>query len=51
MQSDDFVRWRGDPERAFFNDLLAEDIAGAIDTFPDAFRLTISLVNVAGLCL
>ncbi|MFZ0789764.1 MAG: hypothetical protein WAM94_09090 [Chromatiaceae bacterium] len=48
MQSDDFVRWQGDPEREFFDDLLAEDIAAAIDTVRDAFRLTISLANVAG---
>ena len=49
QQSDDFLRWWASPERSFFNKVLAEDIAAAMDELPEAFRVTIQLVNVEGL--
>jgi len=48
-ESDDFLRWWASPEQAFFNNVLAEDIAAAINELPESFRVTIQLVNVEGL--
>jgi RNA polymerase sigma-70 factor (ECF subfamily) len=48
-ESDDFLRWWASPEQAFFNSVLAEDIAAAINELPESFRVTIQLVNVEGL--
>ena len=49
QQSDDFLHWWGNPERAFANSLLGEHILSAIEQLPDAFRSTVLLVNVEGL--
>jgi RNA polymerase sigma-70 factor (ECF subfamily) len=48
-ESDDFLRWWANPEQAFFKNVLAEEIMAAIDELPEAFRVTILLVNVEGL--
>ena len=48
-ESDDFLRWWASPEHAFFNSVLAEDIAAAMNELPESFRVTIQLVNVEGL--
>ena len=48
-ESDDFLRWWASPEQAFFNNVLAEDIATAMNELPESFRVTIQLVNVEGL--
>lgn len=48
-QPNEFLSWWGNPEREFVNDLLAEDLVKAIESLPEAFRLTIVLVNVEGL--
>jgi len=48
-QPDEFLNWWGDPERDFANQLLGEQIAQAIDSLPEAFRVTVSLVNIEGL--
>ena len=47
-QSDDFLVWWSNPERAYFNDLLGEQLLAAIDQLPDAFRSVVVLVNVEG---
>lgn len=47
-QSDDFLVWWSNPERAYFNDLLGEQLLAAIDLLPDAFRSVVVLVNVEG---
>jgi RNA polymerase sigma-70 factor (ECF subfamily) len=47
-QSDDFLVWWSNPERAYFNDLLGDQLLVAIDELPDAFRSVIVLVNVEG---
>lgn len=49
LQSDEFLNWWADPEREVFNSLLGEDIMAAIEGLPDAFRMTVLLVNVEGL--
>lgn len=49
QQSNDFLSWWGNPEREFFNGLLGEDIVAAMETLPEAFRITITLVNGEGL--
>lgn len=49
QQSDDFLHWWGNPERAFANSLLGEHILSAIEHLPDTFRTTVLLVNVEGL--
>ncbi|MDH3978906.1 MAG: sigma-70 family RNA polymerase sigma factor [Gammaproteobacteria bacterium] len=49
QQSNEFMYWWANPEKAFVNSLLGEDIMMAIDSLPDAFRTTILLVNVEGL--
>lgn len=48
QQPDDFLVWWSNPERAFFNGLLAEQLQSAVDALPDAFRTTVILVNVEG---
>lgn len=48
-QSDDFLKWWANPEKAFFNSLLGEQIRQAIDSLPEVFRTTVLLVNVEGL--
>jgi RNA polymerase sigma-70 factor (ECF subfamily) len=45
-QSDDFLLWWGNPERKFVNHLLGEKIMAAIDSLPEAFRMTVLLVNL-----
>lgn len=45
-QSDDFLLWWGNPERKFVNQLLGEKIMAAIDSLPEAFRMTVLLVNL-----
>lgn len=47
-QSDDFLVWWSNPERAYFNELLGDQLLTAIDELPDAFRSVIVLVNVEG---
>lgn len=46
---DEFLIWWGNPEREYVNKLLGEDIANAIASLPEAFRVTVVLVNVEGL--
>ena len=48
-QPDEFLIWWANPEREFFNDLLGETIMNAIADLPEAFRVTIMLINVEGL--
>jgi RNA polymerase sigma-70 factor (ECF subfamily) len=48
-QSDDFLKWWANPERALVNKLLGEKIMAAIDELPGAFRAAILLVNVEAL--
>lgn len=43
-----FLLWWAGPEEQFLNDLLQEDIQRAIDSLPDAFRITVVLVEVQG---
>lgn len=47
-QPDDFLFWWGNPEREFVNRLLGEDIMAAIRSLPEAFRMTVLLVNLEG---
>lgn len=47
-QADDFLVWWSNPERAYFNELLGEQLMAAIDHLPDAFRSVVILVNVEG---
>jgi len=48
-QPDEFLLWWSNPEREFVNSLLGEDIMSAIEMLPEAFRITVLLVNVEGL--
>lgn len=48
-QPDDFLRWWADPEKEVANRLLGEQIMAAVNALPEAFRVTILLVNVDGL--
>lgn len=47
-QSDDFLVWWSNPEHAFFNDLLGEQLLAAVDELPEAYREVVVLVNVEG---
>ncbi len=47
-QPDDFLFWWGNPEREFVNTLLADDIMAAIRSLPEAFRMTVLLINMEG---
>ena len=48
-QPDEFLCWWANPEREFFNNVLGETIMSAIAGLPEAFRITVLLVNVEGL--
>lgn len=48
-QNDDFLTWWANPELNYFRNLLGEEIMAAIDSLPEAFRVTVLLVNVEGL--
>lgn len=48
-QSEEFLSWWASPEQELINGLLGEQIRAAIDQLPEAFRMTILLVNVDGL--
>ena len=43
-----FLLWWGNPEQAFLDRLLREDVARAIDALPDPFRVVVVLVDVQG---
>jgi RNA polymerase sigma-70 factor (ECF subfamily) len=44
-----FLLWKSNPERDFLKRVLQEDVACAVDTLPDAFRVVVVLVEVQGL--
>ena len=48
-ESDDFLNWWSNPERAFFDNMLGEQILAAINELPESFRVTILMINVEGL--
>jgi len=48
-QPDEFLNWWANPEREYINSLLGEQINDAINQLPEAFRVTILLINVEGL--
>ena len=48
-QPDKFLIWWANPERQFFNDVLGDTIMLAIEGLPEAFRMTILLINIEGL--
>lgn len=48
-QSEDFLYWWANPEREIANKLLGQQIIEAVDNLPEAFRLTVLLVNIEGL--
>jgi RNA polymerase sigma-70 factor (ECF subfamily) len=43
-----FLLWWGNPEQAFFDQLLREDLERAIGALPDPFRVVVVLVDVQG---
>lgn len=43
-----FLLWWGNPEQEFVNKLLRDDIATAIEALPEAFRMTVMLIDVEG---
>jgi RNA polymerase sigma-70 factor (ECF subfamily) len=49
QQPDEFLNWWANPECAFANQLLGEDIIAAIEQLPESFRITVVLINVEGL--
>lgn len=48
-QSDDFLKWWANPEKALINQLLGDQIRAAIEQLPEAYRMTILLINADGL--
>jgi RNA polymerase sigma-70 factor, ECF subfamily len=48
-QPDGFIHWWANPEKEFINSLLGEQIVAAIDSLPELYRATITLVNIEGL--
>jgi len=43
-----FLLWWSNPERAFLDRLLREDLERAIDSLPDPFRIVVLMVDVQG---
>lgn len=48
-QPDEFLCWWADPERKFANDALGEKIVSAITNLPQAYQMTVLLINAEGL--
>ncbi|MDJ0957441.1 MAG: sigma-70 family RNA polymerase sigma factor [Arenicellales bacterium] len=48
-QPNDFLQWWANPEREVYNRFLGEQIMSAIEELPEAFRVTVLLINVEGL--
>lgn len=48
-QTDNFLNWWANPEKEVANKLLGEQIMEAIDSLPEAFRITVILINIDGL--
>ena len=48
-ESDDFLNWWSNPEKEFFNSMLGDRLVAAMDDLPEAYRITVLLVNVEGL--
>jgi RNA polymerase sigma-70 factor (ECF subfamily) len=48
-QPDEFLNWWANPEHACFNSMLGDEIMSAIEQLPQAFRMTVLLINVEGL--
>ena len=48
-QPDEFLAWWANPEQTFYRNLLGEQIMAAIGELPEAFRVTVILINVEGL--
>jgi RNA polymerase sigma-70 factor (ECF subfamily) len=48
-QPNEFLSWWANPEKAFVNSLLGEEIMRALDQLPEVFRETVILVNLEGL--
>lgn len=44
-----FLLWWGNPEQAFLNKLLHEDLARAVDDLPEALRSVVILADLEGL--
>lgn len=49
QQPNEFLAWWANPERAFINNLLGEEIIAAIERLPEMFRLVVVLINIEGL--
>jgi RNA polymerase sigma-70 factor (ECF subfamily) len=49
QQPEEFLAWWANPEQAFVNILLGEDIIAALERLPEAFRIVVLLINVEGL--
>lgn len=47
-QPNEFLNWWAEPERDFFNDLLGEDLIKAVESLPEVFQLTVTLINLEG---
>ena len=47
-QPNEFLCWWAEPEREFVNNLLGEDIMAAVEDLPEAYRVTVLLINVEG---
>jgi RNA polymerase sigma-70 factor (ECF subfamily) len=43
-----FLLWQANPERAFLNRMLREDLESAVDELPDAFRVVVVMADVQG---
>jgi len=48
-QSDEYLHWWANPELELTNRLLGEEIIAAIEELPEAFRMTIILINIEGM--
>ncbi|MEJ2179604.1 MAG: sigma-70 family RNA polymerase sigma factor [Gammaproteobacteria bacterium] len=47
-QPNEFLCWWAEPEREFVNNLLGDDIMAAVEDLPEAYRVTVLLINVEG---
>ena len=47
-QPNDFLCWWAEPEKEFVNNVLGDDIMAAVEELPEAFRVTVLLINLEG---
>lgn len=47
-QPNEFLNWWANPEKQVYNNLLGDDLMKAVESLPEVYQMTVTLVNVEG---